>query len=154
MKAIFDTALRVALTSLHAGLRFLWFIWRPNTSGAHALAITPGRKIILVKLRYAPGWRLPGGGRRESEAPVDAALRELGEEIGMVSHGKVTVAGEVEQRVYSKRDTASLVVVHEVSYRPRWSWEVEAICEADPRDLPADTSASSRNWIEKLRPLI
>ena len=55
---------------------------RPRTFGAHALALTPERKIVLVKLRYAPGWRLPGGGRGEHEDPRDAVLRELREEIG------------------------------------------------------------------------
>ena len=30
-----------------------WFLRRPRTFGAHALALTPERKLILVKLRYA-----------------------------------------------------------------------------------------------------
>jgi len=32
------------------------------TFGAHAVALTPARKIVLLRLWYAPGWRLPGGG--------------------------------------------------------------------------------------------
>ena len=31
-----------------------------------------------MKLRYAAGWRLPGGGRDEHEDPSDAGLREQG----------------------------------------------------------------------------
>ena len=58
-----DKALRVALSAAHSVLRVHWLIRRPRTFGAHALALTPERRIVLVKLRYAPGWRLPGGGR-------------------------------------------------------------------------------------------
>jgi len=58
--AILDRSVRVAATAFHRLLRLAWFVRRPRTFGAHALALTAGRKIILVKLRYAPGWRLPG----------------------------------------------------------------------------------------------
>jgi 8-oxo-dGTP pyrophosphatase MutT (NUDIX family) len=44
--------------------------------GVHAIALTPERRIVLVKLRYAPGWRLPGGAREEYEDPCEAGLRE------------------------------------------------------------------------------
>ncbi len=81
--------LRLLLTALHSLLKLNWSVRRPRTFGAHALALTPEGKVILVKLRYAPGWRLPGGGRGEHEDPRDAVLRELREEIGLISHGDV-----------------------------------------------------------------
>jgi 8-oxo-dGTP pyrophosphatase MutT (NUDIX family) len=151
---IVDSALRVALTATHRLLKLAWFVVRPKTFGAHALALTPEGKIVLVKLRYAPSWRVPGGGRNPGESATEAALRELREEIGMTSHGTVTPAREFEQSVDSKRDTASLVVVRDVRYRPRWSWEVEAVREVDLHGLPKDTAFSSRYWIEELRPLL
>ena len=151
---IVDGALRLALTGAHYLLRAGWFLRRPKTFGAHALALTPDGKVILVRLRYAPGWRLPGGGREPNEPPLDAALRELREEIGMISHGESRSALDFEESVYSKHDTASLVLVRDVRYQPRWSWEVEAICEADPGALPRDISRTSRAWIESLRPIL
>lgn len=151
---IIDPALRLVLTGVHYLLRAGWFVRRPKTFGAHALPLTPEGKVILVRLRYAPGWRLPGGGREPSEPALDAALRELREEIGMISHGEARAALDFEELVHSKRDTASLVLVRDVRYQPRWSWEVEAICEADPRALPDDTSATSRTWVESLRPML
>ncbi|HEX8839910.1 MAG TPA: NUDIX domain-containing protein [Sphingomicrobium sp.] len=124
---------------------------RPRTFGAHALALTPERKLILVKLRYAPGWRLPGGGRRAGEDAVEAALRELCEEVGMTSHGAVQLAAELEQRPDGRRDLVSVVVVKDVRYRPRWSWEVERLREVDLRRLPDDLAPVARAWIEAVR---
>ena len=103
---------------------------------------------MLVKLRYAPGWRVPGGGRDESEDACDAAVRELREEIGMTSYGSATLAGQLDESVNFKRDTASLVIVRDVAYRPkRWSWEIEAVREVGIDDLPPDTSPQTRRWL-------
>lgn len=143
--------LRLLLTSLHRILKLVWLIRRPRTFGAHALALTPEGKVILVRLRYAPGWRLPGGGRGEHEDPRDAVLRELREEIGLVSHGEVRLAAELEEAPDFKRDLAALLVVRDVRYRPRWSWEVEQIIEAPLDALPADLSPRVTGWIEALR---
>lgn len=155
LAAIANGGLRIAATAAHACLRAYWFVRRPKTFGAHAIALTPEGKLILVKLRYATGWRVPGGGRSEHEDPLDAALRELREEIGMISHGEVRRARDFEEPTDCKRDTASLVIVRDVRYRPsRWNWEVEQILEADPKFLPSDLVPLSARWIEDLRPLL
>ena len=146
-----DHLLRPIVTGAYQLLRAVWFIRRPRTFGAHALALTPERKIILVRLRYASGWRLPGGGRGRDEDPVEAALRELREEIGMTSHGKVQQAAELEQRPDRRRDFVSLLVVEDVRYRPRWSWEIEQIAEASLDDLPHDLAPVAQEWIAALR---
>jgi 8-oxo-dGTP pyrophosphatase MutT (NUDIX family) len=146
-----DKALRIALTGAHSMLRVGWLVRRPRTFGAHALVLTSERKVVLVRLRYAPGWRLPGGGRDEHEDPRDAVLRELREEIGMTSHGRIRLAAELEQQPYFKRDLAVLVV-EDVRYSPpRWSWEVERIIEASIDDLPAGLAPIAAEWIEAVR---
>ena len=149
-----NALLRLLLTALHSLLKLAWFVRRPRTFGAHALALTPEGKVILVKLRYAPGWRLPGGGRGEHEDPRDAVLRELREEIGLVSHGQVQLAAELEEHPDFKRDLAALLVVRDVRYRPRWSWEVERVTEAPLDALPADLSPRVTAWLEALRPAL
>ena len=147
-----DRILRVALRSAHRLLKLGWFLRRPRTFGAHALALTPEGKIILVRLRYAPGWRLPGGGRNEREDPRDAVLRELREEIGMTSHGEVRLACELEEATDFKRDLASLLVVRDVRYAPsKWSWEVEQIMEAPLDALPAELSPRMADWVATVK---
>ena len=149
---IIDKALRLVLGAAHKLLKASWFVRRPTSFGAHALALTPDGKVILVKLRYAPGWRLPGGGRRASEDPREAALRELREEIGMESHGSVELACELEETADFNRDIAALFVVRDVRYRPKWSWEVERVCEAAIDALPAELSPRMARWLKALRP--
>jgi 8-oxo-dGTP pyrophosphatase MutT (NUDIX family) len=146
-----NSILRLLLTTLHRLLKLFWFVRRPRTFGAHALALTPGGKVILVRLRYAPGWRLPGGGRNEHEDPREAVLRELREEIGMTAHGEVRLAAELEEQPDFKRDLAALLVVRDVRYEPRWSWEIEEVIEATLDHLPADLSPRAAMWLEALR---
>lgn len=148
MQSLTDRLLRWAFTAGHQLLRAGWFVRRPRTHGAHALALTPDRHVVLVKLRYASGWRLPGGGRDVSEPAEEAVLRELREAIGMTAHGKVTLAIELDETADFKRDLASLLVVEDVEYRPRrFSWEIEQVIEASLDQLPRDLSPRARRWI-------
>jgi len=147
-----DPLLRIGLTAAHKLLKAGWFVRRPRTFGAHALAFTPERKLILVKLRYAPGWRVPGGGRHPGEPADEAGLRELSEEIGMTAHGRVRLACELEESVDFKRDVAALLIVENVRYRPQWTWEVQEVREFPLDQLPPDTTPSTLRWIEILRP--
>ena len=132
-----------------------WYIRRPRTLGAHSLALTPERRLVLVKLRYAPGWRFPGGGRHRSETAEQAGLRELREEIGLTAHGRVRVTCELDEIFGFRRNRASLLIVEDVVYRPpRWSFEIEQVGEFAMDKLPSDTAEVTLGWIELLRPSI
>jgi 8-oxo-dGTP pyrophosphatase MutT (NUDIX family) len=143
---------RFGATALHRLLAAGRFFRRPRTFGAHAIALTKEGRLVLVKLWYAPGWRLPGGGRGESELAMDAALRELREEIGMTSYRSAQPVCELEERVDFRRDLASLVIVRDVEYRSkRWSFEVEAVREVELNDLPSDLSPQTARWLRTAR---
>lgn len=148
-----DAGLRFIFSAAHKLLKATWFVRRPRTYGAHAVALTKERKLILVKLRYARGWRLPGGGRRSGEYAQAAVIRELREEIGMIAYGRIRFACELEVSVDFKRDLAALLIVEDVRYRPpRWSWEVEQVGEFAIDRLPADIAPITLHWIDALRP--
>jgi 8-oxo-dGTP pyrophosphatase MutT (NUDIX family) len=134
-----NSVIRAGAKLVHSALRLGASLRGSRPSGVHALALTPSRKLILVRLRYAAGWRLPGGGRGRDEDPVAAALRELREEIGLTSYGTARPLPA----------SRSLVVVEDVEYSPpRWSLEVETICEVDPHRLPPDTADITRRWVQ------
>ena len=155
MSRFVDGALRIVLTGVHKMMKAGWFIRRPRTFGAHAIALTAESRIVLVKLRYALGWRVPGGGRREIEDPAVAALRELREEIGLTSHGAVERVADFEEATGFKRDLASVVIVRDVRFRPRrWSWEVEQVGEFALDDLPDDLASTTARWLSEVRPLL
>jgi 8-oxo-dGTP pyrophosphatase MutT (NUDIX family) len=147
-----DASLRLVLTAAHKLIKIAWFVRRPRTRGAHAVALTKERKLILVKLRYARGWRLPGGGRRSGEYAQAAVIRELREEIGMTAYGRVRFACELEESVDFKRDLAALLIVEDVRYQPRWSWEVEEVGEFPIEQLPPDIASLTLRWIDALKP--
>jgi 8-oxo-dGTP pyrophosphatase MutT (NUDIX family) len=150
--SLLDRSLRLLLGGVHGLMKLGWRVRRPRTFGAHAVALTPAGKVVLVRLRYADGWRLPGGGRKEHEAADKAVLRELREEIGLTAHGEVQLARELEESSDFKRDLASLFIVRDVRYTPRrWSWEIEAITESALDTLPPDLSGRAAGWLEALR---
>ena len=153
MRSLVDALLRFVLTGVHQLLRGRTAgRGHKQTFGAHALALTPERRLILVKLRYAAGWRLPGGGRKESEQGRVAVLRELREEIGMQSHGTVTAAADLDLSEARERSVASVFVVRDVAYRPQsWSWEVEQVIEAPLDDLPRDLATPTARWLAAVR---
>ena len=98
--------IRTGVTAFQRIRRIGWFITRTRTYGVHAAPFTPEGRVVLVWLTYADGWRCPGGGRKEREAPDAAMLRELREEIGLVSHGPLQLLGCREDRPDYRRDTS------------------------------------------------
>ena len=74
----FQTAFKVA----HRMLRAYWFVRRPQTHGA-LVAVWHQGQLLLVKNSYRRHYTLPGGYIRDGETPVQAAARELGEEVGI-----------------------------------------------------------------------
>lgn len=51
--------------------------------GADVLFRDEGGRILLVDPRYKPNWDLPGGMAEANEPPLDAAIREVREELGI-----------------------------------------------------------------------
>jgi 8-oxo-dGTP pyrophosphatase MutT (NUDIX family) len=132
----------------------MWFVTRPTTFGVHAVPITPSGNIVLVKLSYASGWRLPGGGRKPHEDPERAVIRELQEEIGLERYENVQKVTDFEHRPDFRRSQSSLFVVRDVVYRSKWSLEIKAVAEFHPGELPPDTAPITRGLLAKARDLL
>ena len=138
--------LRAALTSLHR-LRLAWWRLRGRRGrGALAVPLTPEGKLVLVRLTYTGGWRLPGGGIGRGEDARTAALRELSEEIGMTAHGKVVCVDRMR--------SATLFLVRDVVYAPRRSFEIEEVAEFAPAALPEAATSITRRCVAEALPLL
>jgi 8-oxo-dGTP pyrophosphatase MutT (NUDIX family) len=140
--------IHAAVNAAQSIRRVTWFISRPRTRGAHAVAFTIEGRLVLVRLSYAKGWRLPGGGLKSGEEPEQAVLRELEEEIGMSSHGAVRTVSEFHHRPDFKRDSSTLFIVEDVCYEPSWSLEVKEVRAFDLGALPLDIAPVTRRLLE------
>ena len=138
--------LRMLARLLERVRRFVWrFTGRP--AGVHAIAMTAEGKVILVKLNYARGWRAPGGGMKDGEAPEVAILRELEEEIGMTSHGKLEELGPTT----AAGENQNVFLVRDVAYRAKSSLEIRSVREFAFEDLPGDLAPSCRRFLNLAR---
>jgi ADP-ribose pyrophosphatase YjhB (NUDIX family) len=145
---------RAAVTAFQQLRRGIWFVWRPSVRGVLAVPLTPEGRVVLVRLTYARGWHLPGGGIKRGEEPAAAVLRELREEIGLVAHGEVLWVGEFEHRPDHRRGTSTLFLVQGVRYAPRRSLEIEEIAAFDPAALPSGvTPLTGAKIAEALAPI-
>jgi 8-oxo-dGTP pyrophosphatase MutT (NUDIX family) len=137
-------AISLALRGYLAVRTVGWFVTRPQTRGVRAIALTPEGQVVLVRHSYIEGWHLPGGGHERGESAEQAALRELREEIGMVSHGAVRVLGTLQHRPNFRRDTVTLVLVEQVAFGFRPSLEIVEARAFDIGALPAGVTAGTR----------
>jgi len=123
--------------------------WRP--AGVHGIVFTPDDRLVLVRLRYADGWQLPGGGRGRRESAEDGLLRELREEIGLSAWRSVAPARGRGRDGPGEANT-SLFVVRDATYRPRWSLEIAEVRAFDPAMLPLDLApwaAAMLAWTDR-----
>jgi 8-oxo-dGTP pyrophosphatase MutT (NUDIX family) len=121
--ALREAVLRWGYRVAHPLRALVWRLWRPRTHGVKVLAcrLHEGTTRLAV-LRNSYGnpraWHLPGGGYRpQRESPVQAACRELREELGLALEAPREL-GRFEVQAEGKRDTVVVVtgVVHRAAF--------------------------------------
>jgi ADP-ribose pyrophosphatase YjhB (NUDIX family) len=142
-----------ALTGFHRLRRIIWRLRGARGRGVLAVPLTPEGRLVLLRLTYAPGWRLPGGGVERGEDPRAAALRELREEIGMRSWGEVAAIDEFDHGP-ADRGISTLFLVRDVLYAPRRTYEVEEVGAFHPEALPEGATPLTRAKVALALPLI
>jgi 8-oxo-dGTP diphosphatase len=88
-----------------------WFVRRPSVEGAYVIVRRPradGRwDVLLIRNSYKPGYSPPCGGLVRGEIPVEAALRELHEEVGLsLDPARLRPAGVVALELAHRHDRA------------------------------------------------
>jgi 8-oxo-dGTP diphosphatase len=87
----------------HAAMRGYWFVRRPRVQGVKCV-LSSGEQILLVRHTYGRReWDFPGGLVKRDEPPLDAARREMHEELGVVIEDWVSL-GAMETIVYHRLD--------------------------------------------------
>ena len=79
---MWDALWRIALRGAYLTLRTWWWLRHPEVAGAY-VAVWRGDRLLLIRNSYRRGETVPCGAIHASESPVRAAVRELGEEVGI-----------------------------------------------------------------------
>ncbi len=79
---MFNLITRLFYRVAHSVLRMVWFVTRPETTGA-LVAVWYAGKVLLVRNSYRRSLSLPGGYVQRDEERRMTAARELQEEVGI-----------------------------------------------------------------------
>ena len=128
-----------------------------TTVGVRAVLVD-GRKVLLVKHTYTPGWQFPGGGVEPGETAETAARREALEETGYAVEGRPVLLGFYLNRIAGgARDHVAVYIWQEFRSRFEFAPNLEIAecgvrrrciaarcrqrdCPPYPRDLRQDQS--------------
>ncbi len=132
-------------------LRTRWHLFATGlrkrlTVGVRAVLLD-GKKVLLVRHTYLPGWQFPGGGVEPAETAETAAARETMEEAGYAVDGRPLLHGFFLNRIAGgARDHVAVYVWREFRSEHEFVPNLEiAECgwfdvEALPRDVEAGTA--------------
>jgi 8-oxo-dGTP pyrophosphatase MutT (NUDIX family) len=111
---------RVAFRVAHRMLRAYWRVRKPRTRGA-LVALWHADELLIVKNSYRREYTLPGGYIRRSENALQAAARELAEEVGVqVSESRLREAYQ-GTHAFEDRDDEVTIVELQLDDRPQFA---------------------------------
>jgi 8-oxo-dGTP pyrophosphatase MutT (NUDIX family) len=116
----------------------------PVALGAHAIVDDADGRVLLVRHSYRSGWHLPGGGVGAGEPPAIAVIRELKEEIGLVSSAEPQLFGLYTRKIGWASNVIALYRVSGVALAFKPNFEIREILWADPTSPPEGTAAGTR----------
>jgi 8-oxo-dGTP pyrophosphatase MutT (NUDIX family) len=106
-------------------------------------------QVLLVRHRYSPGWRLPGGGVDRGEPPSLAVMRELAEEVGL-SGGSCEFRGLYVRKVGWVSHVVALYHIRDARVNFSPNLEIREICFADPGARPKGCTPATGRRLEEL----
>jgi ADP-ribose pyrophosphatase YjhB (NUDIX family) len=120
-----------------------------KTMGARALVIR-NEEVLLVKHTYQRGWCTIGGGVDKNESPRAAVVRELVEEVGVITLEKPHLFGIYHNKNENRDDYVALYIVKDFELQKNsYSPEIAEKRWFPLTDLPADITPSTLKRIEE-----
>ena len=106
-----DAAVRAGLAVAQRLLLADWAVARPRSHGVYVLAWWHDH-LLLIRHSYKPHLFVPGGGPKRGESWIDAAVRELREEVGIaVPAARLRRVGQLVNRHEHKYDIVEMYEV-------------------------------------------
>lgn len=109
MPMLLPAALHRALLPWAHRIRHSWRRWRGTPiAGVNVVITNLSGDVLLLKHSYGPDvWGLPGGGLKPGEDPLDAARREVREELG-IALAQIEQFAMLEEMISGSPHTAHL----------------------------------------------
>jgi 8-oxo-dGTP pyrophosphatase MutT (NUDIX family) len=147
-----DRGFQLAYRCAYQLMRGYWGVRHPHTHGALVVIRSDG-EVLLVRNSYVPYYSLPGGYVRRHETAVQAALRELIEEVGVTASADTLHLAHDETHDWEgKRDHVEIFTL-EVAVRPNVVVDHREVVEASwwspERALTLDLFPPLRHVLEK-----
>jgi ADP-ribose pyrophosphatase YjhB (NUDIX family) len=109
MRRIVPAPLHRAVMPLAHVARHYWRRWRKvPIAGVSVIVTNLGGDVLLLRHSYGPAvWALPGGGLARGEDPLEAARREVREELG-VELARIEFVGTLDEVLSGSPHTAHI----------------------------------------------
>lgn len=109
MPSFLPAPLHRAILPLAFRVRHAWRRWRRTPIAGVSVVITNlGGDVLLLKHSYGPDvWGLPGGGLKSGEDPLEAARREVREELG-IELPQIEAIGTIEEQLSGSPHTTHM----------------------------------------------
>lgn len=127
-----------------------------RASSANVIIENSRGELLVVKANYKDYWSLPGGWIDEGESPLQAALREVSEEIGVVLHREDLELEAVINRVSEYTQTYLFIfivvnnttdyILDELTLQPSEIEAVKYVSRQDIQQHPHLYNSAASNW--------
>ncbi len=107
-------------------------------------------RVLLVRHSYIDGWHFPGGGVDCGEAPENAVVREMEEEVGLAESTAPTFVALYSQRVLWITNVIVLYRLRNARIDFKPNVEIREAQFFDPANLPEGTTDATRRRIAEL----